>query len=106
MNKLIVGLLIGIIIGWIGGYLISGVINKPNPDFQRGNFQGFQIDDTTKQEIVSFFENTNDINEITSYCEQNRMNCFYYCSEVNSEHEVCDELIMPNNNFSQGGFRR
>lgn len=98
MNKLIVGLLIGIFIGGIGGYFISGTINKPNQNFPSGNFQGFQIDDATKQEVISFFENTNDINKITSYCAENRINCFYYCMEVNQDHEVCNEIMVPSNN--------
>jgi len=63
-----------------------------------------QFDNATKQEVIDFFDNTNDINEIMSYCEQNRMNCFYYCTDINSEHEVCDNIMIPNNGGPPGGF--
>ena len=105
MNKLVIGLLIGILIGGIGGYFVSNTLNKSNSNFVgQGNFQGFQIDDTTKQEIISFFENSENVSEINSYCEQNRMNCFYYCTEINSEHEVCND-IMPADGQGFGGRR-
>jgi len=101
MNKLIIGLVIGILTGGIGGYLISGSIKKaPNQE----RFTDFQIDENAKQEIISYFEN-NGFNEINSYCEQNRKNCFYYCTEVNQEHEVCDGIIASGSWSGPGGQR-
>lgn len=94
MKKLIIGILIGLVIGVIIGYFSYGLINKPN-NFSNNRFSGgnnFQIDENTKQEIISFFDSTEDINEINSYCEENRMNCVYYCGNVNSEHEICSSL--------------
>lgn len=93
LSWMAIGLVIGIVLGGIGGYLVANNIHRiafPG----RGNFQ---IDENTKNQITSFFQGTSDINEIRSYCDQNRMNCFYYCREINPEHEICSEIQMPAN---------
>lgn len=86
---LIIGLIMGLVIGGAAGYFISN-------NLHRFNFLGrgsLQIDDKTKNEITSFFESTSDINTINSYCAQNRMNCLYYCRNINPNHEICQNLM-------------
>ncbi len=93
MKKLITGILIGLLVGGIGGYFAYGAINEPRSDFmQQGIPQGIQIDERAKQETISFFEGTTDTASIDFYCLQNRINCVYYCTEINSELEVCNGL--------------
>jgi hypothetical protein len=95
---IILGLIIGLIIGGVGGYFIHNFLSRSFIS-GRGNFQ---IDENTKNEITSFFDSTSDINEINSYCGQNRMYCAYYCRNINSDNEFCS-IIM---NSSRIGGRQ
>lgn len=88
---LISGLVIGLLVGGAAGYLVANNIHR---GIGRGNFQ---INEETKASITSFFESTSDINEIRNYCGQNRNYCFYYCSSINQNHDICKELM------NQGG---
>ena len=90
MNKIITGLFIGVILLGIAGCTSS----KPDrPDFtERDNFQ---IDEETKSQILSFFEETSDLDEINSYCEENMMHCGYYCMEINPDYEICNQIKGP-----------
>ena len=90
MNKLIIGIIIGLIIGGMIGYFSYGIIDKPNLDTPRGN--KFQVDEETKVKIVSFFESNSTDNEVEIYCQENRMYCMYYCTEINSDHEICSKI--------------
>jgi hypothetical protein len=92
ISWLIIGLAIGLILGGAAGYIIKG--NIPRNNFGRNNFQ---IDENTKSDIISFFDNTSDMNEITEYCDENRFYCMYYCREINPEHEICSTIQMPAN---------
>jgi Na+/glutamate symporter len=96
MDKLTKGIIIGLIIGLVLGLVIGGVVgyflhNNMNRNFTQGR-GNFQIDENTKNEITSFFETNTDMNTISSYCEQNRVNCLYYCRSINPNHEICKEL--------------
>lgn len=93
---LIIGLVIGLVIGGAAGYVIVNNMHKNNFP-QRGNFQ---IDDATKNQITSFFDSTSDINQINSYCGQNRTYCFYYCRNINPDNEACKSII--NSTFTGG----
>ncbi len=90
---IIIGVIIGLILGGVVGYFIRGSLNR-GPDMRN-----FQITDATKNEITSFFDSTSDLNEINSYCQQNRMYCAYYCRDINPNHEICTQL----QNFSRPG---
>jgi hypothetical protein len=93
---IIIGLIIGLIIGGISGYFVHNSIN-------RGFIQGrgnSQIDENTKNEITSFFDSTSNTSEINSYCEQNIMNCMYYCRSINPNNEICKEIM---NSSRMGG---
>ncbi|MFA5993000.1 MAG: hypothetical protein WC796_04810 [Candidatus Pacearchaeota archaeon] len=96
---IIIGLIVGLIIGIVVGYFLHGLINRSMSG--RGNFQGnFQIDDNTKNEITSFFDSNPDTATITSYCQQNKENCVYYCSNINRNSPVCSSIL----NMSRGGM--
>ncbi len=75
------------------GYMFFFHKNVPGPGF-RGNFQQMQLTDEQIQSVTSFFENTPDINEITDHCNNNRMECFYYCRNINPNHEYCSQLMQ------------
>lgn len=89
MSKIIIGLMIGIVIGLIAGYFVPHNLGREGFPEKNNNFQ---IDEETKNSITSFFESTSDANEISNYCDYNRMNCMYYCKNINSEHEICKTL--------------
>jgi len=88
MKNLIVGLIVGLVLGGIIGYLVGTNLHRNN--FMRN--PNLHIDEVTIDQISSFFENTSDINEIRSYCDENRMYCMYYCRDMNQDHEICEEL--------------
>jgi len=81
-----------LIVGGVVGYIVF-LDKSPR---RNGDFRGFnmtmQLDDVTKNKIISFFENTSDLEDIKSYFEENRFHCGYYCREVNQDHKVCDLL--------------
>jgi len=97
-------LLIGIVILLLISNLFFGYMfffHKSGPDFNRGNFQQMQLTDEQIQSVTSFFENTSDTNEITDYCNNNRMECFYYCRTINPDHEICSQLMQGRPNSQQ-----
>ncbi len=89
MNKIIIGLVMGLMIGLVAGYFVPHNFSRDGFS-ERGN--EFQIDDETKNSIISFFDSTEDTNEISDYCDANRMYCTYYCKDINPEHEICKTL--------------
>jgi len=93
IKGIIIGVIVGLIIGGVSGYFLHNAISR-NLIQRRGNFQ---ITEAQINEVTSFFDNTLDINEINSYCGQNRQYCVYYCRNINPEHEICEEI----SNFSR-----
>ena len=101
---IMVGLISGLILGALAGYLLHNTINRgANNNFPQGR-GNFQIDEKTKNEITSFFQSTSDINQINTYCEQNRMYCFYYCKSINPSDEICSQIINPNQTGGRNGI--
>jgi len=98
IKGMILGLVFGLIIGIVAGSILYNSISRNF--FNRSNLENFQIDELTKDSIFSFFQSTTDIDEIIDYCSQNRMNCAYYCKDVNPEHEICSQI-----KFDSLGFR-
>jgi hypothetical protein len=92
-KSIIIGIVIGLVIGILAGYFLNNIIN---PIRGPGNFQ---INENTKNEITAFFESTTDTNEINSYCEQNRMNCMYYCRSINPNNEICSQITNQTRGF-------
>ncbi len=96
---LIVGIIIGLIIGGVVGYFCLNKINNPG----RGNFAKLgevQLTDEEKAELTSTFENNQ--TDIISYCQQNPMNCQYYCRTINPENVMCNQVM----NMSRGMYTR
>jgi hypothetical protein len=86
---LIAGLAIGLVIGAGATYLI---FSSSHNNFNKGNFgpmESFQINDSIKEEIASFFESSPAQEQIDDYCRQNMMYCTYYCRNIDSENEIC-----------------
>lgn len=71
-------------------------------NFVRGNFPQEELTDSQIQSVTSFFESTTDITKITEYCntQENRMLCFYYCRNVNQNHQYCTQLTQERQNFA------
>lgn len=90
MKNIILLSIIGLIlIGSFGcKYMKENNLDKPNFEERRD----MQMNEETKNKTISFFEHTTNLDEIKTYCEENRMNCAYYCREINSEHEICETL--------------
>lgn len=104
VTKIIIFSLIFFIIGGITGYVIGDKPSGPTGNFAEGkgnsNFpDNFQINDTVKSEISSFFDSTEDTEEINNYCQANPMYCMEYCKSINPYDEICTEL---NTNFDKG----
>ena len=98
INQIIVFSLIFLIIGGVAGYFIGLKQSQDNPNIPGGNFQ--EIDEQTKTEINYFFENTQSIDEVNSYCKENPMYCMEYCKNINPDNEFCSNMSMkaPNSN--------
>jgi hypothetical protein len=90
-------------------YLHSQKPNRPDfngrsPSSQPGNFSGqtprnpgeFSIDEESKTSVLNFFDNSPGIEEVKEYCQNNQMNCLYYCRDINPDHEICNQLPKPN----------
>jgi hypothetical protein len=96
ISKVILFSVIFLIIGGVAGYFIGTNnnsknfnninLNGPNGDFPQ------QFDEETISEITSFFNSTQDSQEIKDYCQSNLMYCMEYCRNINPSHEVCNEL--------------
>jgi uncharacterized protein YneF (UPF0154 family) len=93
-NLIIGGIMVVVL---IAGIIIGYFIFKPqnNNRFQKRNLQ---LTEQQISDINSFFNNDPTSDEITSYCNQNRQNCFYYCKNNNMEDEICKTIM----NFSRG----
>jgi hypothetical protein len=96
-NNLILIILVGILLSsnLFFGYMLFFHKNGPGQ-----GFQDMQLTDAQKQAVTSFFNSTTDTAKITDYCNQNRMECFYYCRTINPSNSYCSEL-MKNRPISQ-----
>jgi len=102
----VIAIVILIIIGVVVGYLyFSGFFNKSDRFLEGpGQFgrsdesmvnnpdRNLQLNDSQIEEINSFFYSNPTQEQTDSYCQQNRMNCFYYCKNINSNAEYCKQL--------------
>jgi len=71
-----------------------------NNSEMRGGFQ--QLDDTTKNQITSFFEGSPPSSEVETYCNENGNYCFYYCIDMKGTNDFCTELLN-NTQMPPGG---
>lgn len=98
INKIILFSLIFLIVVGVAGYFIGEHSYKGKGNFIRGsaNFTNgnFQMNDTVKTEISSFFDNTQDTEQISAYCQNNPGYCIEYCRNINPSSEVCKTLNL------------
>lgn len=100
-NTILVGMVIVLLMSNLFfGYMFF--FHNKGPGF-KGNFPQMQLDDEQIQNIKSFFESTANTNEIADYCnnQENKMSCFYYCREINSNHEYCSQLMQGRPDFQE-----
>jgi hypothetical protein len=97
ISKIIAFSLIFLIVGGVAGYFVGknssksyGNFRGGNADFTNGNFQ---VNDSVRAEIASFFDNTQDSGEISTYCQNNFRYCMEYCNIINPSDTRCSELI-------------
>ncbi|MBU0959286.1 MAG: hypothetical protein KKB31_05065 [Nanoarchaeota archaeon] len=95
-NTLLIGIVVLLLLSNLFfGYMFFFHSNDPRQGV-RGDFPQMELSDAQIQSVTSFFEGTTDINEITTYCDnqENRMLCFYYCRQIDSDHEYCSQLTQ------------
>jgi hypothetical protein len=98
LGKIIVFSVIFLLVGGIGGYFIGEHSSKSPGNFRggNGNFSNsnFQLNDSVKSEISSFFNSTRDTAEINTYCQNNPRYCMEYCRTINPSDEICTTLNL------------
>jgi len=93
-NTLLIGVVVLLLMSNLFfGYMFFFHNDDPRQGF-KGDFSQMKLSDEQIQSVTSFFESTTNIGEITNYCEnqENRMLCFYYCRQINTNHEYCSQL--------------
>jgi len=65
--------------------------------------RNFQLSESQINDITSFFNSNASLDEVKSYCAENMANCFYYCRNINPNHEICKELSNYTRGRVQGG---
>jgi hypothetical protein len=101
VSKIIIFSVVFLVIGGVGGYLIGEHSSKSNFRGENFNFpnDNFQINESVKSEITSFFESTSDTEDINNYCQNNPRYCMEYCRTINPSDTRCEELTA---NFRGG----
>jgi hypothetical protein len=112
MNKLIIAIIIVLIVGGIGiaVYFTTDTNRFPFGDKEkpeglgdkRLNGSGMQkLTEEQISELQGFFDSNPSNNEIESYCQENRLYCGHYCSQINPTHEYCENMASQKN-FNRG----
>ncbi len=104
ISKLVVGLVIGILLGLIIGGVASYFIFNGHRSFPRGNNFQLNLSESQISDVTSFFNSSHSSTEITSYCEQNSIDCIYYCRNINQNEEVCQNMNLQYTQFPPGGW--
>jgi hypothetical protein len=63
--------------------------------------QNFQLNESQISETMSFFSGGASLDEMRSYCTDNRVNCMYYCRNVGFNSSICGEMM--NDTRGRGG---
>ena len=93
-NKIVLIIIFSVVFfiaGGVGGYFFG--INHHSTTLNRNNFT--QIDDATKAQVTSVFNNATSIDDINNYCNTNRFACMYYCRTINPQNQFCSQLTYP-----------
>jgi hypothetical protein len=89
----VVGIVIVAVIA-LALFLIPGLgIRRFFFAFPRGNFT---LDENQINEVSGVFENGTS-EDVTEYCNEHRIECGYYCRNLNPEHEYCSNFNYPRN---------
>jgi hypothetical protein len=95
-GKVILFSVIFLIVGGVAGYFIGAHSSNYNNDlgYGDGNFSNgnFQLNDTVREEINSFFDNSPTTVEVNAYCQNNPRYCMEYCRTINPSSEICSTL--------------
>lgn len=97
INKIILFSVIFLIVGGVAGYFIGEHFARPHFSAINGNFQ---INDTVKAEITSFFGSGPTTEQLNSYCQSNPRYCMEYCRSINPSDELCKQIQL---NYSYRG---
>jgi uncharacterized protein (UPF0333 family) len=96
LGKIILFSVIFLIVGGVGGYFIGAHSSNGNNNFRygNGNFSNgnFQLNESVRAEITSFFDNAQNAGEISNYCQANPRYCMEYCRIINPSNEICNTL--------------
>jgi hypothetical protein len=96
IGKVILFSVIFLIVGGVAGYFIGEHSSRSNGNFTRGggnfSYGNFQINETTRAEITSFFDNSPSADEISNYCQNNPRYCMEYCRVINPSDQICATL--------------
>lgn len=83
-----------------GGSNANG--NSVRPPFRAG--QNFSLTGAQQSAVIAFFQTSPTVAAAQTYCAQNRINCFYYCRQLNSTDPICSQIMRPGN--YTGNFTR
>lgn len=99
----IIGVIIIVLILIILGYLYFTGFSKDDFRENHGNPErNLQLTDSQINEVTSFFDSNPTSQQIQDYCEKDRMNCAYYCRNINSDNDYCKQL----NSIRKGNYSR
>lgn len=98
-NLLIVLVALLLLSNMFFGYMFF--FHKPKPDFQ-GRMPQIQLSDDEINAIESFFNSNPSAEEITDYCNNNRMNCAYYCMNIDQNNDFCSQMMQQRPGFQPG----
>jgi len=93
---LIIVIVVLIIAGGVFGYLyFTGAFNN-HSRFQNRNFQ---LNQSEIDKTNAFFDSSPSESDVTSFCNEYRADCFYYCRTVNPQSSICTQMM----NFTRNG---
>jgi hypothetical protein len=91
-----------LIMAMLGILMVSGCtgtepdrFNRRFPDGLRppGNMS-FEMSEENVSQVRQAFESAESADELSGYCDANRMLCGYYCRTINPEHEFCSRFNL------------
>ena len=106
---IVIVIVVLVVIGAVVGYLyFSGKFNGharfPGRGGQFNASRNIQLNQSQIDEVTSFFNSNPTQQQITDYCNTNRMNCFYYCMNIDKTNSYCKQLATqrPGNYTGRG----
>jgi hypothetical protein len=105
MKKTLVIILASVIVVIIIIGAVIGFLYYKGFFYPKGRFRGrnLQLNQSQIDDVTSFFSSNPGSDQIQSYCQENRENCFYYCRNINENMNYCEQMM---NNTRPGNFTR